>query len=66
MAPKYPDITVQLSEEDGNAFAIIGRVARAIRREHGDEAASAYSAEAMNAPSYDALLQHAMQTVDVA
>jgi hypothetical protein len=25
MAPHYPDIVVQLSGEDGNAFAILGR-----------------------------------------
>ncbi len=33
MNPKYPDITVKLVGEDGNAFAIIGRVRRALR--HG-------------------------------
>ena len=32
MTPKYPSITVPLSTEDGNAFAIIGRVTRALRR----------------------------------
>jgi len=30
--PKYPDIEVRLAGEDGNAFAIMGRVARAMRR----------------------------------
>ena len=30
--PKYPDIEVQLSGEDGNAFAIMGRVQRAMRK----------------------------------
>jgi hypothetical protein len=29
---KYPDVTVRLSGEDGNAFLIIGRVSRALRR----------------------------------
>ncbi len=30
--PKYPDITVRLAGEDGNAFAIIGRVKQALWR----------------------------------
>ena len=30
--PRYPGITVELSDQDGNAFAIIGRVAGALRR----------------------------------
>ena len=30
--PKYPDIVVQLSGEDGNAFFIIGRVTKAMKR----------------------------------
>lgn len=64
--PTYPDITVQLSGQDGNAFAIIGAVSKAIRREVGSEEAAAYSAAAMDTPSYDALLQHAMATVNVA
>ena len=32
MEPKYPKIVVPLSGEDGNAFAIIGRVSKALRR----------------------------------
>ena len=30
--PKYPDVEVQLSGQDGNAFFIVGRVARALRK----------------------------------
>jgi hypothetical protein len=30
--PKYPDIEVSLSGEDGNAFAIMSRVGHALRR----------------------------------
>ena len=30
--PKYPDITIQLSGVDGNAFAILGAVIRAARQ----------------------------------
>ena len=32
MTPKYPDIHVQLSGHDGNAFAIMGRVIKALRK----------------------------------
>lgn len=30
--PKYPNVTVQLSGEDGNAFMMIGRTSGALRR----------------------------------
>lgn len=63
-SPKH-DITVELVGGDGNAFAIIGGVAKALRRAGlGDEAA-AWSDYAMDAQSYDDLLQRAMRTVDV-
>lgn len=32
MEPRYPHITVELSGTDGNAFAIIGKVIRALKR----------------------------------
>ena len=32
MKPKYPNVEVQLSNEDGNAFLIMGRVIRALRK----------------------------------
>jgi hypothetical protein len=32
MTPRYPDIVVQLSGEDGNAFAILGRCQRAAKQ----------------------------------
>lgn len=31
MDPKYPDITVQLSGVNGNAFSVMGAVLRALR-----------------------------------
>lgn len=54
--PIYPDVEVQLTGEDGNAFFIIGRTAKALRR-HGvpaDEVA-AFQNEAM-AGDYDNVL----------
>jgi hypothetical protein len=61
----YPDVTVHLTGTDGNVFAIIGAVQKAIRRAHGSGAASAFATEAMAQPSYDAVLRLVMRTVEV-
>lgn len=65
MATKYPDVHVKLVGRDGNAFAIIGAVHSALRKHVSKEAADAYQREAMLSTSYDALLRHATQTVNV-
>ena len=63
--PLYPEITVHLSGEDGNAFYILGAVRRALKR-HGispdkiDECMTE-----MKSGDYDHLLQTAMKWVDV-
>jgi hypothetical protein len=62
---RYPDVQVQLTGRSGNAFAIIGAVAGALRREVSAEAAAEFSNAAMGCGSYDELLQLAMSTVDV-
>ena len=62
---KYPDVEVQLSGEDGNVFSIIGRIAKALRRQVSPEAASEFTDAAMASGSYDEVLQLAMKTVDV-
>lgn len=62
---KYPDVTVKLVGSDGNAFAIMGNVSRAIKVKHGLEASKQFSNEAMMSASYDALLQLVMETVNV-
>jgi hypothetical protein len=62
---EYPDVTVQLTGQDGNAFAIIAAVAGAIRRTHGAGAASAWAERAMESESYDALLVLCQDTVHV-
>lgn len=61
----YPDIEVQLTGEDGNAFNIIGRVQHAIRKAHGGPAAEAWISKAYECPSYEALLILCQQTVIV-
>lgn len=62
---RYPDVTVQLSGQDGNAYAIIGSVGQAIRRAHGQQAADDWARRAMDSASYDALLVAAMSEVHV-
>ena len=42
------DAVVQLSGEDGNAFAILGRVQRAIRKSNHPELAAQFLQEAMS------------------
>ena len=63
--PKYPDITVELVGSDSNAGAIMGKVARALRK-HGvpKEEVDQYYHESMSG-DYDNLLRTAMQWVDV-
>lgn len=77
MDVKFPNIEVQLSGQDGNAFAIIGAVARGIgsapvgdfevfeTREERAAAKDEWNAFAMASDSYDQLLQRAMSTVNV-
>jgi hypothetical protein len=55
---------VKLVGEDGNAFAILGRVKTAIKKSDKPELASEFMAEAMSG-DYDHLLQTCMEYVDV-
>jgi hypothetical protein len=65
MEVTYPNVTVQLVGEDGNAFAILGIVQRAMRKAQIDATAiQAFMAEAMSG-DYDHLLQTVMKTVEV-
>ena len=64
-SPKYPDVEVQLTGEDGNAFAVMGRVTSAMRKAKIDRGAiQAFQTEAMSG-DYDNLLRVAMDTVSV-
>jgi hypothetical protein len=62
---KFPDVKVQLTGTDGNAFALIGRVTQAMKRAGYRKEAEELAREAMNCESYDALLQLLMATVGV-
>jgi len=62
---KYPAIKVQLTGGDGNAFAVMGAVTKAMRRAGIDsKEIDAFRAEAMSG-DYDKLLATAMKWVDV-
>ena len=61
--PKFPEVEVQLTGEDGNAFSILGRTQRAMKEANiPSKEISAYMAEAMSG-DYDHLLQTTMQYV---
>lgn len=63
--PKYPRVKVQLTGEDGNAFFIIGKVSRALRRAGAsDEDVKAFNREATSG-DYNNLLKTCMEWVDV-
>jgi hypothetical protein len=62
---KYPEIEVQLSGEDGNAFSIVGTVSRALKRARVPaEEVALFRSEAMSG-DYDNVLQTAMRWVEV-
>ena len=61
---KYLDITVKLS--DGNVFAIIGRVRRALRNGGvSDQEIDQFTKEMMTSGDYDHALQTVMRWVNV-
>ena len=63
--PKYPDITVQLTSKDGNAFYILGICLRAMRRAGlSQEEREAFQAEATSG-NYDHLLATCMEWFNV-
>ena len=62
---KYPNISVQLTGNDGNAFAIMGAVSKALRRNDVPKSEIDQYTEESMAGDYDALLRVAMKWVDV-
>lgn len=63
--PKYPEIEVQLSGEDGNVFAIMGRVRKAMRRAGVSDAEIAEFTTELTSGDYDHALQTCMAWVEV-
>ena len=63
--PKYPDVQVQLTGQDGNAFMILGLVIKAMKRAGlTQEQVDEFKTDATSG-DYDHLLQTAMRYVDV-
>lgn len=66
---KFPNVTVvfpDLSGPGGNAFALIGQVAAAIRKQEGTAAANLFADEAMtDQTSYEGLIEYIKRTVNV-
>jgi hypothetical protein len=63
--PHFPDVTVQLTGENGNIFNLMGIVNRALRRAgHGDSVQD-FTAAVTAATSYDDALQTIMTYVNV-
>ena len=63
--PKYPDITIQLTGEDGNAFNILGICLQAMRRAGLSKVErDAFQAEATSG-NYDHLLATCMEWFEV-
>jgi len=65
MVPKYPDITVPLTEQDGNAYNILGKVLKALRQAGVSQAERDAFKQEATAGDYDHLLQVVMQWIDV-
>lgn len=65
MQPRYPEISIKLVGEDGNAFAILGKC-RAVMPAHGlsPEEIDAFFAEASSG-DYNHLLQVCLRWFDV-
>lgn len=62
---RYPHITVQLTDRDGNAFGIIGRVSRALRDAGVPaELIEEYNEQAMSG-DYNNLIRTTMEWVKV-
>ena len=65
MGPKYPDIKVRLTGADGNAFAILGAVSKAMKRAGLDASARKEFTDEATSGDYDHLLQTCMKFVAV-
>jgi hypothetical protein len=64
-AVKYPDIKVKLIGEDGNAFFILGKVQRALRKANVPKEECDEFFKQAQSGDYDNLLRTCMQWVDV-
>jgi hypothetical protein len=61
---KFPDVTVQLTGQDGNAFVIVSRVRSALEKAGHADAAKEFFDEALSG-NYDHVLTTCMDYVEV-
>ncbi len=64
MTVKFPDVEVTLSGSDGNAFAVLGKVKKALKQSGHGDAVDEFMADATSG-DYDHLLQTCMRYVEV-
>lgn len=64
--PKYPNIKVKITGSDGNAFSIIGKVTKELRRAKVSKVEIAAFQEAATSGDYNNLLRVVMETVNTA
>lgn len=64
--PKFPNVTVKLTDMDSNVYALMGATTQAMRRAKvpADEV-DAFRDEALASESYDQVIQTIMRTVNV-
>lgn len=62
---KYPHIKVELVGQDGNAYAILGRVIKALRKHKVDEEEIKKYTDEATSGDYDHLLQVTMSWINV-
>ena len=63
--PKYPNVEVDLSNTDGNAFSIMGAVRKAMRRANCDKKEIDAFLDEATSGDYDNLLKVVYETVEV-
>lgn len=63
--PKYPHISIELSDSDGNAFAILGRFKKALRKGGVSDQEITDLVNEATAGDYDHLLKTVFDTVEV-
>jgi hypothetical protein len=66
MTPLFPQVTVRLVGEDGNAYSILGRVTHALKRAGVERSQIDAFAEAATSGDYNHLLRTVMETVSIA
>lgn len=66
LMPRYPDVSIRLSGEDGNIFSIIGRVRGALRKAgHPVSVQDEFSGAVTATASYGEALRTVMAWVNV-